>query len=443
MALVAGVSLGVGYTVLSQLQKSGMDKAVGIENSEWASSTPAEDIKMKVMGLNIFPIVRTFMKLQSDAKRKEMYAKQGPDLSNPMLDLYDCKKETPYTIEEILTDKVWRVGYKMQHTIPRQEAKKMAKFMGMDMASNEYREKVLAGASSYGEEAVAAAKKDLDTAAVWWKKKTWKKEEIFDVPPFLLNMIVVKLNGGGLLLYAPVRVHKEEAHLLCSWLESLGPVQYIVCASSYHTLLIHDAIKAFPDAKVVGPEAAEAKLLGSKACGKFDYLTTKPDDLTKLKSALAKEGVEIESITGDVGTNAVVVYAHEEILMECDLLYGHDDGYGFNSVDESTLKKWSPDPSDGLMRLFKFAMISKPNSPFGFLPNYRFWMMDPNSLGLMGYEKPAADGSSKTEMAASLRKVLALPFKKATGVHFDKMDGDKFRRSIDACWNWLDGKPLC
>ena len=64
IALVAGVSLGVGYTVLSQLQKSGMDKAVGIENSEWASSTPAEDIKMKVMGLNIFPIVRTFMKLQ-------------------------------------------------------------------------------------------------------------------------------------------------------------------------------------------------------------------------------------------------------------------------------------------------------------------------------------------------------------------------------------------
>ena len=60
--------------------------------------------------------------------------------------------------------------------------------------------------------------------------------------------------------------------------------------------------------------------------------------------------------------------------MECDLLYGHDDGNGFLSLDESTFKKWSPDPSDGLMRLFKFAMISKPNSPFGFLPNYRFWI---------------------------------------------------------------------
>ena len=35
IALVAGASLGVGYAVLSQLQKSGMDKAVGIENSEY------------------------------------------------------------------------------------------------------------------------------------------------------------------------------------------------------------------------------------------------------------------------------------------------------------------------------------------------------------------------------------------------------------------------
>ena len=88
-------------------------------------------------------------------------------------------------------------------------------------------------------------------------------------------MIVVKLNGGGLLLYAPVKermnewrislhamqntkyfnlqVHKDVSHLLCSWLESLGPVQWLVCASSFPTLLIHDAIKAFPDAKVVGP----------------------------------------------------------------------------------------------------------------------------------------------------------------------------------------------
>ena len=64
--------------------------------------------------------------------------------------------------------------------------------------------------------------------------------------------------------------------------------------------------------------------------------------------------------------------------MECDLLYGHDDGHGFFGIDEATLREWSPDPGIGMMRMFKFAVIAKPNSPFGFLPNYRFWMMDPN-----------------------------------------------------------------
>ena len=39
-----------------------------------------------------------------------------------------------------------------------------------------------------------------------WNKKSWTKEEIFDAESLPLNMIVVKLNGGGLLLYAPVKV---------------------------------------------------------------------------------------------------------------------------------------------------------------------------------------------------------------------------------------------
>ena len=59
-------------------------------------------------------------------------------------------------------------------------------------------------------------------------------------------------------------------------------------------------------------EAAEAKLAHAKACDKFDYLTTKPEDLRKLKSVLAEEGVEIEEITGDLATNVVVLFAHQE-----------------------------------------------------------------------------------------------------------------------------------
>ena len=76
------------------------------------------------------------------------------------------------------------------------------------------------------------------------------------------------------------------------------------------------------------------------------------------------------------------------------------------------------------VRLFKFAEITKPNSPNGylpkvlkcyrsrnfflcslglkgiqyqlfFLPKFRFWMMDPNGMGLLSYERPASDGASR------------------------------------------------
>ena len=53
----------------------------------------------------------------------------------------------------------------------------------------------------------------------------------------------------------------------------------------------------------------------AKACDKFDYLTTKPEDLRKLKSILGDEGVEIEDITGDVATTAVVIFAHQERIL--------------------------------------------------------------------------------------------------------------------------------
>ena len=57
----------------------------------------------------------------------------------------------------------------------------------------------------------------------------------------------------------------------------------------------------------------------AKACKKFDFVTTREEDMQNLKSTLAEEGAEIEDITGDVGTNAVVVLAHREVLLECDL----------------------------------------------------------------------------------------------------------------------------
>merc|ERR1712018_893438 len=62
--------------------------------------------------LNIFPIVRIIYRILPDYIRKRlMIMSNAPDLSCPIQDLYDCKRENPYQVEEVLQDKVWRVGY--------------------------------------------------------------------------------------------------------------------------------------------------------------------------------------------------------------------------------------------------------------------------------------------------------------------------------------------
>ena len=172
-----------------------------------ADTTPSENFKIKVLGVNVLPAYKKALQFTSDQKRKETIAQMGaPDPKKPALDLYDCKKENPYTIEEILEGKIWRVGYKMEGvSYTRPENKKNAKMIGMDPTNKEYREKVLAAAKGYGEEAVSVAKKDLENASAWFKKDTWTREEVFNATPLILNMIVVKLNGGGVLLYAPVK----------------------------------------------------------------------------------------------------------------------------------------------------------------------------------------------------------------------------------------------
>jgi hypothetical protein len=45
-------------------------------------------------------------------------------------------------------------------------------------------------------------------------------------------------------------------------------------------------------------------------------------------------------------------------------------------------------------------------------------------------------------MAESLRTMLKADFKLATGVHIGQTKPTDFRKTIDANWNWLDGKSL-
>ena len=40
------------------------------------------------------------------------------------------------------------------------------------------------------------------------------------------------------------------------------------------------------------------------------------------------------------------------------------------------------------------------------------------------------------------RAAMLLEFDSVVGVHFDHMPREDFRKTIDANWNWLDGRSL-
>ena len=123
------------------------------------------------------------------------------------MDRYDCTGETPYKINEILTNSVWQVEYQTENfPITRESEKNQAKAFGIDPNSKEYQDKVLMAAESFSEEAIKVVKEDFKSVIADYEKTSWPKEERFDVPPFKLNMMVVKMKNGGLLLYAPVKV---------------------------------------------------------------------------------------------------------------------------------------------------------------------------------------------------------------------------------------------
>ena len=171
---------------------------------------------------------------------------QAPTKDAIPLDKFDCLGTSPYTKTELLEGKIWRINYAMADKSKYDaKAKKQAASFGSDYSKPEVQKKILAGAASDGEKAVEVAKNDLEKMLTWWNKKDWKMEEKFDPPASKVNSTVVKLNSGGLLLYAPSRIREEEG--FAGWLDSLGKVEWIVIGSSFHTLSLPSVLARYPE----------------------------------------------------------------------------------------------------------------------------------------------------------------------------------------------------
>ena len=68
-------------------------------------------------------------------------------------------------------------------------------------------------------------------------------------------------------------------------------------------------------------------------------------------------------------TNAICVTVEDKVMLSVDLLYGGHDGHKMFGI---TREEWMKGGDDvhGL-RLFRFSLMSKPNTPNGTLATYR------------------------------------------------------------------------
>lgn len=354
------------------------------------------------------------------------------------LDVFDVLQEDPYQIKEVEVGKVWSVSYKQGGGDPSE-----GKAFGMDDKDSTYK-KILAYATLEGDDKVAQMKKDW----VLWKEyfkidpKLGKKGEYCRKVTSDLIMVVVKLKSGDLLLYCPVTVHDGTS--LDKFLKNLGTVKYIVIGSCFHTNHLPASTKRYPDAKVIGTTPAEIKLNAVDALPrkKLDFDLLNETQFKNIYSILEKEGVAMYFSKHEVMTNSVFLVAYNTGC-EVDLIYGHHDscdcGYKYSFCPANKNR----DPQNFMGRIFRYLMLSKPDSPNGKLALYRFAAMDPCSLmSCLCCPSPAPDGSSCTELANFLRHLAKLDFKQVISVHSHLQTAENFKKSLDAGWNWLDNNSL-
>jgi len=398
--------------------------------------------RMEMAGVNILPVVAATFKALPESTRLKMMAKMNAPPATPPSDWFDNFGTDPYKVTEVVKGKVWTVQYTTDmffYFDPN--AKVGQKMLGMDFEDEKTAWGVMQSAERSGRQASAQARDDLEKNSELMRliaEKGKTPETVGAAGPNPINMIVVKLNNGDIMLYCPTRVREETG--FSEWLEGMGPVKWVVLGSSAHTLFIPSVYERYPSATYISSGDAWMKLNNVpniKAVPDFDY--TNRTQLDSLNSLLKDEGVQFHFIEGDTGTLALIPIAHRTAL-EVDIIYSLPDGGLF---DYPKAKLEAGGESLAGLRLFKYALASAPTSPNDALPPYRFWMMDPASpMVPMLMTGPKKDGSSCTDMANSLRKVIEADFDQALGVHFKQMTGDEFRRSISLNWSWLDGKPL-
>jgi hypothetical protein len=158
---------------------------------------------------------------------------------------------------------------------------------------------------------------------------------------------VVKLTSGNLAVFSPVALTPQVQARLATF--GSGKVAYIVAPDIEHHIFVSDWARAFPDAKIIGPEGLpekRAKTKGDERIGDEVFHTVflaKTKAETKISTEFDAD-FEYEFVDGHTNKELVFFYKPDKVLIQADLF--------FNLPANEQYSRVKDEPKEGVMSRF-------------------------------------------------------------------------------------------
>lgn len=181
---------------------------------------------------------------------------------------------------------------------------------------------------------------------------------------------VVRMSNGGVMLFSPVAYTPEAAAVVARLGGDKG-VKYIVAPDIEHHIFISEWVKAFPDARVIGPQGLPEKRAETK--GKdpkinpddrfFAVLADKRSEPPSSPQSIAPDfDADFGLVYFDMHPNKEIVlfYRPDNVLIQADLMFNLPCVEQYARVDAST-RTGAPGHANFLNRLFQSFMKTEGN----------------------------------------------------------------------------------
>ncbi|RSL56859.1 hypothetical protein CEP54_008599 [Fusarium duplospermum] len=214
---------------------------------------------------------------------------------------------------------------------------------------------------------------------------------------------VVKLTSGSLAVFSPVALTETAKAKVA---EMGGDVRYIVALDYEHHIFVSEWAKAYPSAKLIGPEGLpekRAKQQDDPKIGNEEFAVVfKKDNKREVRIDPEFDAdFDYEYVDGHANLEIVFLYKPERVVIQADLLFNLPPTEQYSKVPEAEV------PQDGAIGKV-FACVQNPRGDVKWLRRFNWYVAS----------------KDKNSFNESMERIAQWDFVTMIPCHGDVMEGD-------------------